>query len=257
MKLNYPITLSLLLGALLLGGCNRAESPVDPTPAARSGTGSTMLTFVEFEENIEPYQTRLIVTPEFMRFDDGEGSLDFILFDRSKDIIYSVNSTDRTVLAVERQHVAIEPPFALTLTQKNLGGIEDAPQIGGGQPQHYQFSANGEPCFDAILVPGLLPDVVAALRAFDDLLASDSKVTFAMIPADLHNACDMSMSTFAPGRHLAYGFPIQEWSTNGDGRTLIDYDEQYQPDASLFVLPTGYQHFTIQDFREGKVQSQE
>lgn len=257
MKLNHVVTGCLLLGALLLAGCNRAESPAESATAARSGTGNTLLTFVEFEKNIEPYQTRLVVTPDFLRFDDGEGSLDFILFDRNKDIIYSVNSTDRTVLAVERQHVTIKPPFELTLTQKNLGGIEDAPQIGGRQPQHYQFSANGELCFDAILVPGLMPDVVAALQAFDDLLASDSKVTFAMIPADLHNACDMSMSTFAPGRHLAHGFPIQEWSTSGDGRTLIDYDENYQPDAALFVLPTEYQHFTIQDFREGKVQMRE
>jgi len=253
MTLKKFTGLLLAIGILLIAGCNKNEPPKVTVPAS----GSILLNFVEYEKNVEPYPTRVVVTPEFMRFDDGEGSLDFILFDRQKSIIYSVNSTDRTVLAVEQQNMDIKPPFELKLTQQNLGGMQGAPQIDGKQPQHYQFSANGEVCFDAILVPGLMPDVVKAMQAFDNLLASDSKVTFSMIPADLHNACDMAMSTFAPGRHLAYGFPIQEWSKAGDGRTLVDYQLDYQPDMSLFVLPTEYQHFTIQDFREGKVKMQE
>jgi hypothetical protein len=253
MKLKNVVTGSLLIGTLLMTGCNKNETSKVTTPPA----GNTLLTFVEYEKDVDPYQTRVVVTPEFMRFDDGEGSLDFILFDRKKDIIYSVNSDDRTVLAVERQDVNIKPPFELKLTQQKLGNMEGAPQIDGKQPQHYQFSANGEVCFDAVVVPGLMPDVVAAMQAFDDLLASDSKVTFNRIPADMQNACDISMGTFAPGRHLAYGFPIQEWSESGSGRTLVDYQLNYKPEAALFVLPTEYQHFTIQEFREGKVKIQE
>ena len=80
-----------------------------------------------------------------------------------------------------------------------------------------------------------------------------SKVTFNNLPADLQKPCNISMNTFAAGRHLALGFPIQEWSEYGSGRALVDYQLNFQPDASLFVLPADYHHFTVQEFREGKV----
>ena len=104
-----------------------------------------------------------------------------------------------------------------------------------------------------IAVPGLMPDVVIALREFSELLASDSKVTFNTLPAELQKPCDISMNTFAPGRHLEFGFPIQEWSMNGSGRSLLDYQLDYQPDQALFDLPQDYRQFTVQEFREGKV----
>jgi len=211
------------------------------------------LNFVEHERSVEPYPTRLIVTKNFLRFDDGEGSADFVLLDRDKDVIYSVNSSEGTVMAVHKKKIEIQPPFELELTHKQLDDLKEAPAIVGIQPQHYQFSANGEKCYQVIAVQGLMPDVVTALQEFTDLLASDSKVTFNTLPADLQKPCDISMNTFAAGRHLAFGFPIQEWSANGSGRALVDYQLNYQLDESLFALPADYHHFTVQEFREGKV----
>lgn len=233
----------------LLTGCGDAQAP----QTANTGTSNVMLTFVEFEKNIDPYQTRVIVTPDFMRFDDGEGSRDFILFDRKQDVVYSVNSEEQTVMSLKRKHVAATPPFKLNLTEQNLGNMKDAPAIDGKRPMHYRFSANDEHCYDVVAVQGLLPEVVKAMQEFSDLLASDSKLTFNNIPADLHDACDMSMSTFAAGRHLVHGFPIQEWSAKGAGRSLLDYQLNYEPDAALFVLPSEFKHYSVQDFREGKV----
>ncbi len=244
---SYLLTLLVFITGL--SACSKGEVAA----GLAEPTGTTMLTFVEYENNVEPYQTRLIVTDRFMRFDDGEGSRDFVLFDRKKDIIYSIDSDEQTVMAVNRQHVDITPPFELKLEHKQLPGLKDAPSIAGLKPRHYQFSANGEICYDVIAVDGLMPDVVDAMQGFHDILAADSKVTFNNIPADLHNACDMSMSTFAVARHLKFGFPIQEWSTNGDGRSLIDYQENYQADASLFEIPENMKHYTVQEFREGKV----
>ncbi len=250
-------TLKMLLGPILallaLSACqqNSPESRAD-TSAEKPGT-DILLTFVEFEKGVDPYRTRVVVTPEFMRFDDGEGSVDFVLFDRRKRIIYSVNSEDETVLAVHPKQIKLEPPMKLALEAHALGNMADAPAIDGKIPQHYQFLANGEICYDTVSVKGLLPDAVDALRDFTAVLASDSKVTFNTIPADLHDPCDMSMSTFAAGRHFAYGFPIQEWSPKGSGRTLIDFRTDYRADPALFVLPKAYTHFTVQEFREGKV----
>jgi hypothetical protein len=156
-------------------------------------------------------------------------------------------------MSLKHKDIEVEPPFELKLEEKNLGTMKDAPTIQGLKPLHYRFSANGEACYDVVAVDGLMPDVVEAMKAFKDILASDSKVTFNNIPADLQNACDMSMDTFASGRHLKYGFPIQEWSTNGDGRTLVNYDENFTPDPALFVLPEDYERFSVEDIRGGTV----
>lgn len=246
------IGFTLLL--ILVGACQQAEPEATAQSAEPAAAGhDILLTFIEFEKGVEPYRTRVIVTPDFMRFDDGEGSVDFVLFDRRKRIVYSVNSEDETVLAVHPKSIEIEPPMKLNLEAHALGNMQDAPAIDGRIPQHYQFLANGEICYDTVSVKGLLPDAVDALRDFAAVLASDSKVTFNTIPADLHDACDMSMNTFAAGRHFAYGFPIQEWSPKGAGRTLIDFRTDYRADPALFVLPREYTHFTVQEFREGKV----
>jgi hypothetical protein len=252
MKIKTGISVTLSLLTLLLAACQQEQGSTAPQDV-KTSTGATLLNFVEFEKSVEPYATRLIVTNKYMRFDDGEGSPDFVLFDRQKGVIYSVNSEEQTIMAVHQKDIQLDAPYELKLTHVKLDNLKDAPTIAGKQAEHYQFSANDERCYDVIAVPGLMPDVVVALREFSELLASDSKVTFNTLPADLQKPCDISMNTFAPGRHLEFGFPIQEWSMQGSGRSLLDYQLDYQPDQVLFVLPEGYRQFTVQEFREGKV----
>ena len=251
MKYQIVSGMTLALIATLLVGCDKAQETTVEQKSVPE-TGATLLNFVEHERGVEPYPTRLIVTDKFMRFDDGEGSRDFVLLDRDKKVIYSVNSGEQTVMAVHQKQVEVQPPFKLELTHKQIDDLEQAPDIEGIQPLHYQFSANGQKCYEVIAVQGMLPNVVTALQEFTDLLASDSKVTFNTLPADLHDPCSISMNTFAAGRHLAFGFPIQEWSVNGSGRALVDFQANYQPDEALFVLPGDYRQFTVQEFREGK-----
>lgn len=246
MMWQYRTIITVMAALTLLVGCDKTEQQAEKDTSVK-------IKFVEYEKYVKPYPTRLIVTNQFMRFDDGEGSKSYILFDRDANMIYSVNADERTVMSLKHKDIEIEPPMELKLEDKNLGTMEDAPTIQGMKPLHYRFSANGEDCYDVVAVDGLMPDVVEAMKAFKEILASDSKVTFNNMPADLQNACDMSMDTFAAGRHLKYGFPIQEWSTNGDGRTLVDYEENYQPDPELFVLPEDYEHFSVEDIRGGKV----
>ncbi len=252
MKIKTGISVILTVVAMLLAACQQNENSATQQQV-KTSSGATLLSFVEFEKNAEPYATRLIVTKDYMRFDDGEGSQDFLLFDRQKHVVYTVNSDEESIMAVYQKQIEIKPPFELTLTHEKLDNLQDAPKIEGKQAEHYQFSANGERCYDVIVVLGLLPDVVTALREYSELLASDSKVTFNNLPADLQKPCDISMNTFAPGRHLEFGFPIQEWSMKGSGRSLLDYQTDYQADPALFVLPADYRQFSVQDFREGKV----
>jgi hypothetical protein len=228
---------------------------------AEKEQGDTLLMFMEKESGVEPFQTRMIVTKDFIRIDDGQVSDSFVLFDRANKIVYSTNPADKAVMAVHEkkfpQDKKLEPPFALTHSVKELSELKDSPKIGGMKAKHYQLITNDKICYDVVAVKDLLPEAVKALREFHSLMATDSAQTFNNMPADMHDACDMTLTTFAPTQYLQFGFPIQEWGKREYVRTLINYQEDYKADPKLFVLPEGYQRYTVQELREGKVTLQE
>ena len=215
------------------------------------------ITFMEQEQYVEPYPTRLIITPEFLRFDDGENAQDFILFDRKNSVVHSVVSEEQTIMSVHKKSTTIESPIKLELTDKDLGEMKDSPTIDGENPHHYQLLVNGKVCNDVIAVKGLLPAAVNALNEFSLVMASDSKMTLSSTPADMLNACDLARDTFAPTRILKFGFPVQTLGKREYARTLVDFDDKYKLDKKLFTLPENYKRYTVQDLREGKVSFKE
>lgn len=231
--------LPYLAMTVLFAGCTKAPD-------------NELLVFQEAEKDIEPYQTRIIVTPTQVRFDDGEGSTSYTLFDRNSRIARTIDTAQRTILEMHPKSVKIDPPFALNYSVKDLGEMKDAPKIMGKTPKHYQEYTNNQLCFDVITVDGLMPKAVQALTEFQELLASDSAVTFNNMPADLQDPCSIAMNTFAPTHYLQHGFPIHEWHP-GSSRMLVDYKEHYQPDPKLFEIPDGFFTYSVQQVRDGVV----
>jgi hypothetical protein len=211
-----------------------------------------MLLFLETEEGIDPYMTRVIITPEYMRFDEGEQSNTFLLVDRKNRVAHSVNHDLRTIMRVTTQDVKVNPPIELNYTAKEVDDMQGVPEINNTRPRHWQLLTNGEVCLDVISVKGLMPEAVNAFREYHQILASDSAVTFNLMPADMHDPCMISMTTFAPTRHLDHGFPIEEWKP-GYTRSLEDYDTEFKFDPALLVLPEDYFSYSVQDYREGRV----
>ena len=212
----------------------------------------SMALFAEQETDVDPYKTRIIVSKYYMRMDEGEDSNDFVLLDRKAKIIYSANSDNNTVMTIASKKIGIESPVKLSIRNDKVSSSEKVPMIDGKTPEHYAFSVNNKVCYEAMLVKGMLPDMVKAMQSFADILAADSAVTLGVMPADMQNACEMAGNTFAPSRHLKFGFPVQEWK-QGYSRTLLEYNEDYKIDPKLFELPKDYFQFSVQDFREGKV----
>ena len=62
----------------------------------------------------------------------------------------------------------------------------------------------------------------------------------------------MAMTTFAPTRHLEYGFPLQEWKP-GYTRSLMDFKQSYEVAADTFDVPKDYFSYSVQEYRDGKV----
>lgn len=245
--MKYLKWLVVSLAIVFIAGCSKKE-PVNY---------AYKIMFVEQEKFVEPYPTRIIVTPEFVRFDSGDSTEDFILFDRIQSLVHSVVVEDETVMTVHKKDSKVESPIKLKFTEKDLGEMKDAPKVDGQHPRHYQLLVNGEVCTNLITVNNLMPGAVAALREFSILIASDSKSTLSNIPADMHNACDLAQDTFAPARQLMFGFPVQTMGHKEYARTLVDFDENYKVDKELFVLPADYKRYTVQELREGKVKFDE
>jgi len=224
---------------------------------AQKEQSDTLVLFIEQESGVEPYQTRMIVNKKFVRVDDGDGARSFVLFDRAKKIVYSVNPDEKRTMAIHEKKSdkgkVFEPPFKLIHSVKELEKMKDAPTINGEVARRYQLSTNNEVCYDVVAIKGLMPNVVTALTEFHLHMATDSRVTFNNMPADMQDACDMTLTTFKPAQQLAFGFPIQEWGKHEYMRSLVDYDVNYKADPKLFVLPEGYQNYTVHELREGKV----
>ena len=217
----------------------------------------TLVLFVEQEDGVEPYQTRMIITRDFVRIDDGAGDKDFVLFDRRNKVVHSVNSSVETIMTVYEKKLKagekFEPPFQLNHSSKQMPGLKDAPTINREKARQYQLITNNEVCYNVIAVKRLMPNVVTALKEFHKHMATDSYITFKNLPADMHDACDMSMTTFLPGRQFEFGFPIREWGKRNYSRSLVDYNVDYKAEPSLFKLPAGYKRYSVSELREGKV----
>ena len=62
-----------------------------------------LILFMEQEEGVEPFQTRMIVNKNFLRIDDGKSSNSFVLYDRVKKIVYSTSPDEQRIMAIHEK----------------------------------------------------------------------------------------------------------------------------------------------------------
>lgn len=205
-----------------------------------------MLLYSIKEPGAGAYPSRMIVTDDYVRMDDGADGGDFVLMERRSGAVHSVTHGDRTVLTIPARPVTIEPPVELHLTSEAVPLGEEAPTIGGRQAVHHRLQVNGSDCYNVVAVPGLLPESVAATLQFRRTLAGQHARTLLRTPADMHKACELAVDTFHPEWALGFGLPIQEWSGDDQrGRALMDFDPQFEAKPSLFELPSDYERLSV------------
>jgi hypothetical protein len=226
--------------SILLPGVGTAVSPQTSLP------DGIILWYEEQEAGVEAYPVRILVVSGYLRMDDGHDDDDFMLFDRNSRKIFSVNHADRDILVIEPGTPADgqAPPPDLKL------GIEktedkNVPPVAGRTPLIYRFTADGEICLAAVVVPGLLPQAVQALGEYDRLLAEHQRSTLDNTPEEFRTPCYLSRYVYAPDRQLKKGLPIQEWDSSGYRRMLADFRDKVAIDAGLFELPSGYDRHTL------------
>lgn len=229
--------------ACSLGACTHSAAPAD---------GTVALYFVEQEEGSESGRTRMLITPEYLRIDDGADAGDFLLYRRADRTIYSVNTVDGIVLVIAHRKVEAG---AAGLDHKVQRRPEEAiPEVAGKKVAHYRLLTNGQLCYDLYAVEGLLPDAVAALTEYRESLAAEHAAALAFTPKEMQSPCDLANNVYLPARHLAHGFPIRLTETTRNptrSRTieLVDFKTGVAVDPVLFRVPDTYRHMTIDELR--------
>lgn len=227
-----------LLILLFTAGCSQ--------PDETRATGVTLLSYTEQEAGVEPYPLRILVNAQFMRFDDGYDAGNFMLMDRNTQTVYSVSHEERSILVLADYPDAAAIPAGIVLAEARDADA-DAPQIAGTQPVYIRFLASGEVCYHAVVVPGLLEQVSAALAEYATVLGNRQFSDMKSLPEDMRTPCFLSRYVYTPARHLHDGLPVSEWDEAGYRRTLVDYQENATVDAALFELPEGYERFRLDE----------
>ena len=234
--------------AVVIDVAKESEKKVVVTPI------SIRLLYKIEEPNIEPYESRIIITNKYIRLDDNNDGNDFVLVDRAKQIVYSVSDENDAILVVKHQEVTIKSP--IEMYQETVRTPEkDSPKIDGRELVHYVFKINGQACQDAMVAEGLMKDAADAISEYRQILAGQHAKTLNITPADLRDTCDMAINIFLPDQYLQFGLPIHERDHTGYQRSLIDFDDAYEPKAALFILPKEFDQFSIDELQVPAVEA--
>ncbi len=208
--------------------------------ASAANLDGVMLKYMVSEPGLEPHPSRIIITDKMVRMDDDDAQGDYLLFDREKQVISSVTHEDGTVFEIPPRELPKHSPVNLKRDQ-TLQLEEQAPAIGGKQPHQLRLFVNERLCYDAVVVPGLLPDSVQALRDFNRVLAGEQGKMLYELPAEMVEGCDLALHTFHPEWVLESGMAIQEFDVSTRrGRLLVDINQSFTVDSGLFQLPSSY-----------------
>lgn len=243
-------------GAMADATAVSTQRPGETGRAAASARGldsveqtATVLRYAEQEPGSDVYQTRLIVTPRYLRIDDGSDARDFLLFDREDRTIYSVSAADASVLVIAYRAPALRPGSALK--HEIIEEHDRTPDIAGRKVRHYRLLTDKRQCYDLYAADGLLPQAVAAWREYRESLAAEQARTLAWTPQEMQTACGLANNIDAPGRLLAHGLPVRYAETDGKVGQLLDYQSDVKVDGGLFELPPGYSRISIDALRRG------
>jgi len=196
--------------------------------------------YQEKETGTDPSTMRYLVADKFMRIDEGNRDDDFILFDAAANTIYSINHADHTVLVIN-PHDWHMPSFEFN-HQITDALLEDAPKIAGKPVRHYLVTGDDKVCTDVQYVPGLFPERMAIMQAYQNVLSGEQVRLLANTPEDMRSPCFLADQVYNDGDYYARGLPVQIWHSRGYARILTDFQDQ-QVEQALFTLPADYKRY--------------
>jgi len=200
------------------------------TPALAAAT-MTEVNYLDQDPGEPAYHTRILVTPNYLRMDDGKHGTDYTLVDRKAHRLYNITGEQRRVLVIDDGRVTLKKPSPWRVR------VSDA-AVGKGM-RRTRVALNGRWCWTVTTAPGLLPGVTRALMTYHDILARVQAQTYRATPPALQAPCDLAQYVFERHRLYRRGLILKAVYASGQRRRLVDYRTlPLRPD--LFRLPGGY-----------------
>lgn len=217
-------------------------------PAAAAASTGLVVDYSETDPGSGEYRTRMIVTRDYLRFDEGDDSSnDFLLFDRRKRAIYNANALDKTILVIESHEVKLpeKKDWQHSVDTDN----EKVPPIDGKAVKHWVVLTNNLVCYDLYAAKDLMPDATAALGEYSRVLAAQQADIYLSTTGVDRDPCDLANNIYLPDRHLQFGFPVRQSNKEGRSKKMLGYRTGVSLDDRLFQLPAGYREYRISDIR--------
>jgi len=226
MKINI---VTLLFCLLLIKSVNAEE------------ISSRVFFYEEIEQGVGAQTMRYIVNENYLRIDNGEDNADFILFDRQKKIIHSINHEDRTILKIEnKQWIAPGFDFKVKILQDIM---HDAPKISNKQVFSYIVKADDTVCTQVSLIKDMYAKDMQVFYQYQQVLSGQQVATLKNTPEELHTPCFLIDQIYHSGNYYKQGLPVHISYSRGYEKFLKDYKES-EIEAGLFVKPEGYSEYT-------------
>ena len=188
----------------------------------------TVLRYVDQDPGGPPYATRILVTPDFMRMDSGEGAGDFTLLDRRKRVV--INVMHESGLAMVFAPGTLPPKPA----GWNARLAEGKTERGG---RRFTLAVRGVVCSEGIAVKHAM-DAARAMAEMRSILAATQYRVWKASPSDLQHDCDLANQVWNAGDTLSLGLPLEEREFTGRTRTL-EGETRLPVDPGLFRVPEG------------------
>ncbi len=215
-------------------------------PLANAGNLSPVdrLIYEVQEGERAPVVTRIWVSPEMMREDDGEEGSGYVLFDRRDKTVYSINPEEHTLLTIPLAEIGDPGSAPADLNLKQRKAVQ-APRISGRQPEHWQLRLGEQVCQEGWVVPGLMPESIAAMSEYREALARQHRLTLDQIPEAYRDLCDDTVQVFAPAALLQKGLPLNTWDAKGVVWKLREFQRVEADLKKLFERPEDLEVITM------------
>jgi len=198
--------------------------------------------YEEKESGTESVNVRYLVSDKFLRIDNGGLQDDFLLFDRKKKIIFSVNQVDKSILVINPyKWTPPEFSFSVKIDKKIL---DNAPKIAGKKVMDYSAFANDELCHRVQLLPDTYRDEMKAFVEYQNVLSGQQAKIISHTPAEMQTPCFLLDQVYNAGDYYRLGLPVQEWHSRGYVKLLKDYKREKVGDE-WFVLPDGFGRYSL------------
>lgn len=205
-----------------------------------AGEQAGLLVYKVWEPGLEPYISRILVNPQYVRLDEGQDQGDFTLFHRQRGIVYNVSVDDESVLLIPpaKPTQASAPELELSETS-NIDS--EAPLVSGKQPRQLKLFTNGELCRELVVIEGMMTDALTGLEEFQGAL---SKLQLVTATTGQLPVCEQSEFLYASNRFLKFGLPLHD-SYMGKRQVLLDFKQHYDVASELFSVPASYREIRM------------